>query len=64
MLFSSVMESPSVHFAIDRGFVGMRTQAQQQQMWHDDVSAKLIQQRLYSVLNDAAEPFQYAYANA
>ncbi|ELP5727046.1 insulinase family protein [Vibrio vulnificus] len=64
VLFSSVMESPSVHFAIDRGFVGMRTQAQQQQMWHDDVSAKLIQQRLYSVLNDAAEPFQYVYANA
>ncbi len=64
VLFSSVMESPSVHFAIDRGFVGMRTQAQQHQMWHDDVSAKLIQQRLYSVLNDAAEPFQYVYANA
>ncbi|NVC64329.1 insulinase family protein [Vibrio sp. 05-20-BW147] len=64
VLFSSVMESPSVHFAIDRGFVGMSTSAQQQQMWHDDVSAKLIQQRLYSVLNDAAEPYQYVYANA
>lgn len=64
VLFSSVMESPSLHFAIDRGLVGLQTQGQQQQVWHDNVSAQLIQQRLYSVLNDAAEPFQYIYSNA
>ncbi|MFM2593306.1 insulinase family protein [Vibrio harveyi] len=62
ILPSSQMESPSLHLIIDRDSVMRQTLAQQHSAWQDEVSAQLIQQRLLAVLNDAAESFQYAYA--
>ncbi|MGU3840673.1 M16 family metallopeptidase, partial [Vibrio diabolicus] len=62
ILPSNTMESPSLHLVIERGLSGSTTIEQQHQVWRDEVATQLIQQRLIRVLNDAAEPFQYAYA--
>ena len=62
ILPSSQMESPSLHLIIDRDSVSRQTMQDQHKAWQDEISAQLIQQRLLSVLNDAAESFQYAYA--
>lgn len=62
ILPSSKMESPSLHLVIDRDSVTRQTMQQQHKAWQDELSAQLIQQRLLTVLNDAAESFQYAYA--
>ncbi|KLV04642.1 peptidase M16 [Photobacterium aquae] len=62
ILPSSSVESPSLHYTIDRGFISQQTRQQQHQAWHDTLSAQLIQQRLVSVLRDSAMPFQYSYA--
>ncbi|MGR5210824.1 M16 family metallopeptidase [Vibrio rotiferianus] len=62
LLDSSKMESPSLHYSIDRGPIGYQTREQQHQAWEDEVMSQLIQQRIYAVLNDAAQPFQYVYA--
>ncbi|MGR5231513.1 M16 family metallopeptidase [Vibrio rotiferianus] len=62
LLDSSKMESPSLHYSIDRGPIGYQTREQQHQAWKDEVMSQLIQQRIYAVLNDAAQPFQYVYA--
>ncbi|WP_440889020.1 M16 family metallopeptidase [Vibrio sp. WZ-1] len=61
LLDSSKMESPSLHYSIDRGPIGYQTREQQHQAWEDEVMSQLIQQRIYAVLNDAAQPFQYVY---
>ncbi|NMV22907.1 hypothetical protein HKB23_10845, partial [Vibrio parahaemolyticus] len=47
---------------IERGLSGGTTIEQQHEVWRDEVATQLIQQRLIRVLSDAAEPFQYAYA--
>ena len=62
LLESSSMESPSLHYSIYRGPIGYQTREEQHQAWADDVLSQLIQQRMYSVLNDAAQPYQYVYA--
>ncbi|EOX4827051.1 M16 family metallopeptidase [Vibrio alginolyticus] len=62
ILPSNTMESPSLHLVIERGLSGGTTIEQQHEVWRDEVATQLIQQRLIRVLSDAAEPFQYAYA--
>lgn len=62
VLLSNTLESPSVHYVIDRGAASVQSRAQQWQNWSDEISAKLIQQRLYATLNDSAEPFLDVYA--
>ncbi|MBH9738369.1 M16 family metallopeptidase [Vibrio navarrensis] len=62
VLLSNTLESPSVHYVIDRGAASEQSRAQQWQNWSDDISAKLIQQRLYATLNDSAEPFLDIYS--
>lgn len=62
ILPSNSIESPSLHLVIERGAIGRQTVEQQHQEWLDEVAGQLIQQRLITDLNDAAVPFQYAYA--
>ncbi len=62
ILPSSSIESPSLHLAIERGAIRRQSIEQQHSEWLDEVAAQLIQQRLIAELNDAAVPFQYAYA--
>lgn len=62
ILPSSQMESPSLHLIIDRDSVTRQTVQQQHAAWQDELSAQLIQQRLLTVFNNAAESFQYVYA--
>ena len=62
ILPSNSIESPSLHLVVERGAIGRQTVEQQHQEWLDEVAGQLIQQRLITDLNDAAVPFQYAYA--
>ncbi|TON93403.1 peptidase M16, partial [Vibrio parahaemolyticus] len=62
ILPSNSMESPSLHLVIERGDLRRETVEQQHAEWRDEVAIQLIQQRLISLLNDAAEPYQYVYA--
>ncbi len=62
ILPSSSIESPSLHLVIERGAISRQTVEQQHDEWLDEVAGQLIQQRLIADLNDAAVPFQYAYA--
>lgn len=62
ILPSNSIESPSLHLVIERGSIGRQTIEQQHLEWLDEVAGQLIQQRLIANLNDAAVPFQYAYA--
>ncbi|MCA0936849.1 insulinase family protein [Vibrio alginolyticus] len=64
ILPSNSTESPSLHLVIERGAISRRTIEQQHQEWLDEVVGQLIQQRLIADLNDAAVPFQYAYAQS
>ncbi|MBR9786858.1 MAG: insulinase family protein [Vibrionaceae bacterium] len=62
ILPSNSIESPSLHLVIEREAIGRQTVEQQHQEWLDEVAGQLIEQRLITALNDAAVPFQYAYA--
>ena len=52
-------ESPSITLMFNRGPEVVYTHEQQHQRWLDDLSQRLIQQRLGSVFNDAALPTQW-----
>lgn len=52
-------ESPSLSLMFNRGSEVIYTHDQQHQRWLDDLSQRLIQQRLGSVFNDAALPTQW-----
>lgn len=52
-------ESPSLSLMFNRGSEVVYTHEQQHQRWLDDLSQRLIQQRLGSVFNDAALPTQW-----
>ncbi len=62
ILPSNSTESPSLHLVIERDSISRKTVEEQHLEWLDEVAGQLIQQRLIAVLNDAAVPFQYAYA--
>jgi zinc protease len=62
ILPSNSIESPSLHLVIERGAIRRQTIEEQHSEWIDEVVGQLIQQRLIADLNDAAVPFQYAYA--
>ncbi len=64
ILPSNSTESPSLHLLIERGAISRQTTEQQHLEWLDEVAGQLIQQRLIADLNDAAVPFQYAYAQS
>ncbi|UTT86511.1 insulinase family protein [Vibrio pelagius] len=52
-------ESPSLSLMFNRGSEVVYTHEQQHQRWLDDLSQRLIQQRLGAVFNDAALPTQW-----
>ncbi|WP_414931915.1 M16 family metallopeptidase [Vibrio europaeus] len=54
------MESPSLHFLVDRGPIAITTFKQQYQYWLDDVTQQLISQRLHAAFNNAAQAVQYS----
>ncbi|MDF2154858.1 insulinase family protein [Vibrio sp. CAU 1672] len=52
-------EAPSISLMMNRAPSTIENHTQQHQLWLDEVSQKLIQQRLISVFNDAALPIQW-----
>lgn len=52
-------ESPSITLMFNRGSEVVYTHEQQHQRWLDDLSQRIIQQRLGTVFNDAALPTQW-----
>ncbi|OLQ85584.1 peptidase [Vibrio panuliri] len=54
------MESPSLHFLVDRGPIAITTYRQQYQYWLDEVTQQLITQRLQAAFNNAAQAVQYS----
>ncbi|NOH95947.1 M16 family metallopeptidase [Vibrio sp. 99-70-13A1] len=57
-------EPPSIGIVIDRGARVTTSHEQQHQLWLDEISQQLIQQRLSDVFIDAALPVQWAFSNS
>ncbi|MFA0568506.1 M16 family metallopeptidase [Vibrio gallaecicus] len=57
-------ESPSIGIVIDRGARVTTSHEQQHQLWLDEISQQLIQQRLSDVFVDAALPIQWAFSTS
>lgn len=56
-------ESPSIGIVVDRGERVTNSREQQHQLWMDEISQAIIQQRLTNVFIDAALPVQWAVSS-